>query len=204
MKNNRGPAATGRDRQRDVRGNERLTALTGVVLLVLSIVEILTVPAIRDPLSISLHLFVGVVLAGPVALKIASTGYRFYRYYSGSPAYRLKGPPRVLPRILSPLLILATVALIASGIGLALADPADPGPLRPLHHASFVLWLVLLVLHLIIYLKTVPGLISADWRQSKAARVNGRTSRATAQVAALAAGVIAAVALYPAFSAWLR
>jgi hypothetical protein len=52
--------------------------------------------------------------------------------------------------VLSPLLIVATVALIGTGIGLALAEPAHPGPLRPLHHASFVLWLVLLAIHLLI------------------------------------------------------
>jgi hypothetical protein len=33
----------------------------------------------------SWHLFLGLVLIGPVALKVASTGYRFMRYYTAEP-----------------------------------------------------------------------------------------------------------------------
>src|SRR6266700_2655738 len=43
-----------------------------------------------------LHMFVGLLLIPPVALKLASTGYRFVRYYTASPAYRRKAPP---PRV---------------------------------------------------------------------------------------------------------
>ena len=39
------------------------------------------------------HMFIGLVLIGPVALKLASTGYRFVRYYTGAPVYVAKGPP---------------------------------------------------------------------------------------------------------------
>ena len=35
---------------------------------------------------------IGMVLIPPVALKLGSTGYRFARYYLGSPVYRAKGP----------------------------------------------------------------------------------------------------------------
>ena len=38
-------------------------------------------------------MFLGVLLIGPVALKLASTGYRFVRYYTSEPRYRRKGPP---------------------------------------------------------------------------------------------------------------
>ena len=40
-----------------------------------------------------LHLFVGLLLIGPVVLKLASTGYRFARYYTNDAVYRRKGPP---------------------------------------------------------------------------------------------------------------
>ncbi len=49
----------------------------------------LTILRIRQ--LISVHLFVGLLLIGPVALKMASTGYRFMRYYSGNRVYRRKG-----------------------------------------------------------------------------------------------------------------
>ena len=33
------------------------------------------------------HFFLGLLLIPPLALKTASTGYRFVRYYSGDPRY---------------------------------------------------------------------------------------------------------------------
>ena len=55
-----------------------------------------TIPQLRQ--FISVHLFVGMLLIGPVVLKLASTGYRFIRYYAGSVPYRVKGPPPALLR----------------------------------------------------------------------------------------------------------
>src|SRR5438270_541188 len=48
-----------------VVGNERLTVLAGAVLLVLIVVELVTVPTLRALLSV--HVFIGVLLAGPLA-----------------------------------------------------------------------------------------------------------------------------------------
>jgi hypothetical protein len=59
-------------------GNARLTALTGVVLLVLLAIEGFTLLSLRAMLS--WHIFVGVLVVPVVALKVASTGYRFFRY----------------------------------------------------------------------------------------------------------------------------
>ena len=64
----------------------------------------------------SVHVFLGVLLAGPLAIKLGSTGYQFLRYYTGSPAFVRKGPPRVALRVLAPLLVATTLLLIGSGI----------------------------------------------------------------------------------------
>ena len=72
-------------------GNNRLTSLLGVILLVGLAVEGATIPSIRSLLSV--HIFVGMLLLGPVAVKLASTGYRFARYYTGSVEYVRLGPP---------------------------------------------------------------------------------------------------------------
>ena len=56
-----------------VVGNERLTALAGAVLLVLMVVELVTVANLRAGLSV--HVLIGVLLAGPLAVKLGSTGY---------------------------------------------------------------------------------------------------------------------------------
>ena len=58
-----------------VVGNERLTALAGAVLLVLILVELVSSANLHALLP--LHIFVGVLLAGPLVVKLGSTGYRF-------------------------------------------------------------------------------------------------------------------------------
>jgi hypothetical protein len=72
-------------------GNRQLTAITGTILLVL--LAVIGVTILRIGQLISVHLFVGLLLIGPVVLKLASTGYRFARYYSHNRAYRREGPP---------------------------------------------------------------------------------------------------------------
>src|SRR5262249_1536712 len=54
-----------------VEGNARLTGLNGVLLVVLLAVEGATILRIRQ--LISVHVYVGVLLVGPVLLKCAST-----------------------------------------------------------------------------------------------------------------------------------
>jgi len=59
---------------------------------------------------------IGMVLIPPVALKLGSTGYRFARYYLGSPVYRAKGPPLLPLRLLAPVLVLTTLLVFATGV----------------------------------------------------------------------------------------
>ena len=42
---------------------------------------------------LTLHFFLGLLLIGPVLLKIGSTGYRIARYYTGATPYVRRGPP---------------------------------------------------------------------------------------------------------------
>jgi hypothetical protein len=55
-----------------VAGNGRITGMVAVVLLVLVIAEAATIPFIGQLLGP--HIFIGMLLLGPVALKLASTG----------------------------------------------------------------------------------------------------------------------------------
>ena len=61
-------------------GNELLTSMTGAVLIVL--LAVLGITILRIHQLIWLHLFLGLVLIGPITIKMASTGYRFARYYA--------------------------------------------------------------------------------------------------------------------------
>ena len=63
-------------------GNEILTSATAVVLTGLLAAEGFTI--VRMGGLVSAHMFIGMVLIPPVLLKLASTGYRFVRYYTGS------------------------------------------------------------------------------------------------------------------------
>ena len=98
-------------------GNERLTVMTGAVLLILLAVECYTI--LRIGRLLTLHVFLGMLLLGPVALKAGSVLYRFARYYTGSEPYRRKGPPALLLRVLGPVIMLLTALVFGSGIMLA-------------------------------------------------------------------------------------
>src|ERR1700712_3598986 len=67
-------------------GNAQLTGWTGLLLLVLIIVELVTLLDVRGFLS--WHVVVGVLLTAVAVLKIASTGWRIVRYYTGNRPYR--------------------------------------------------------------------------------------------------------------------
>src|SRR6266852_722070 len=132
------------DDQSAVVGNERLTALAGAVLLVLIVVELVSSASLHAGLAI--HIFVGVGLCGPLVVKIGSTGYRFLRYYTRSPAFVRRGPPRLALRVLVLLLLVTTLVVIGSGIGLVVTGPAQAGPLLPVHNLSVLVWLSLIAI----------------------------------------------------------
>jgi len=101
-------------------GNARLTAWTGLVLLVLFLAELVSVFDIEG--LIDWHVAVGVLLVPPVLLKTATTGWRVVRYYTNQPAYRRAGPPPMPLRLLGPLVVLFTLALLGSGFVLVAVD----------------------------------------------------------------------------------
>ena len=108
-------------------GNERLTATTAVVLLVLLAVEGVTILSIRQLLSV--HIVVGLLLIPPVVLKLASTGYRFVRYYPGDADY-VAGPAPLAMRLMAPLLVVSTLTVLGTGVALLALGPA-PTRCRP-------------------------------------------------------------------------
>jgi hypothetical protein len=185
-----------------VIGNERLTALAGGVLLVLIVVELATTASLHTLLS--LHVVVGVLLTGPLAVKLGSTGYRFVRYYTAAPAYVRRGPPRLALRVLAPLLVATTLALIGSGIGLLIAGPPQDqeGLLLRVHALSTLLWIPLLAIHAVAYLPRVQRLIADDWSKPPVVRAPGRSVRLGVSLGALLGSVIAAVLLLPAATPW--
>jgi hypothetical protein len=182
-------------------GNERLTSTTGLVLLVLLAVETLTTIALGTYLHV--HIFLGLLLLPPVALKLASTGWRFARYYTRNEPYRHEGPPRPLLRMLAPLLVLSTLSLFGTGVALIAFGHGD-GQLRTLHTLSFIAWGVLMIVHVLAYLTRVLRVGLADWWPKAGQVVAGARSRRAALAGALLAGLIIALATYPAQQSWLN
>lgn len=184
-----------------VVGNERLTTLAGAVLLVLIVVELVTTAALHALLSA--HVFVGVLLAGPLVVKLGSTGYRFLRYYTGSPAFVRKGPPHLALRVLAPLLLATTLVLIGSGIGLLVRGPAQPGPLLAVHNISALIWLPMIAIHTFAYVWRIPRSLADDWSTSPAEQAPGRGWRVGVNLGALLGGTVAAVLVLPSAAPWL-
>jgi hypothetical protein len=178
-----------------------MTVLAGAVLLVLIVVELVTVPTLRALLSV--HVFVGVLLAGPLVVKIGSTGYRFLRYYTGSPAYVRKGPPRLALRVLAPLLLATTLVVIGSGIGLLVTGPTQAGPLRIVHVLSTLIWLPVIAIHVFAYIRRLPRSLTDDWSKHPAEQAPGRGFRLGVNLGALLGGVIAALLVLPVAAPWI-
>jgi hypothetical protein len=181
-------------------GNARLTAMTGLVLLALFAVEGVTILAIRPLLS--LHVFIGLLLIPPVALKLASTGYRFVRYYMRDVEYVRLGPPMLLMRILvAPALVAATLGVFATGVALLVIGPGD-GIVLGLHKASFIVWIGAFGIHVLVYALRLPGLVAADWGRRPGA--SGMAMRLGVMTLALVLGLTLAVAALPAAGPWLH
>ena len=183
-------------------GNEQLTTVTGAVLIVLLAALGFTIPQLRQ--FISVHLFVGMLLIGPVLLKMASTGYRFIRYYAGTPEYRRKGPPELILRVIGPVVVLSTVVVFATGIVLLIVGPQHRDPWLLLHKVSFIVWVVFMTLHVLGHLPAVARAlgIGGGGREERAGARSGAAGRWIALSAALVAGLVLAIVLIPDFSAW--
>ena len=184
-----------------VSGNARLTAANAALLLVLLAIEGVTVLRVRALLTP--HVFVGMLLIPPVLLKMASTGWRFARYYRGAPAYQRKGPPPVLLRLLGPFVVLLTVVLFGSGVGLLLVSRSWLPLLLKVHKASFVLWFGAMTIHVLGHLGEVFRLAPRDWLRRTRRDVTGAGPRQWLIAASLVAGVLLGVLFLGRVGPWL-
>ena len=147
-----------------VVGNERLTALAGAVLLVLILVELVSSAYLRALLPT--HVFVGVLLAGP--------------------------------------LLVTTLVVIGSGIGLVVTGPEQAGPLLPMHNLSVLVWLSMIAVHVFAYFWRTPRLVADDWsKPSGRSLQKARGLRLGVNLGALLVGAVAAILLFPGATPWV-
>jgi len=185
-----------------VAANARLTGGAAAILLLLLALEGATIPFIGS--LVGPHVFIGMLLVPPVALKLGSTGWRFARYYLRTPSYRRKGPPPLLLRLLAPGVVLTTLALLATGVALAIAGPAHP-TLKLLHKASFFAWFALMSAHVLGHLLEIPRLATPDWRRAggRDAHLAGSGLRLVTLAGSLLAGLALALATISLIGPWL-
>jgi hypothetical protein len=192
-------------------GNARLTAWTGLLLLALFVAELLTLLDVRG--LVGWHVGIGVLLIPPALVKTGSTGWRILRYYAGDRLYRRAGPPPMLLRVLGPLVVLFTLAVLASGLVLVFIGT---GPSRSslftvlgrsvdavtIHQAMFIGWGVATGLHVLARL--VPAAQLSGLVHGGPGRVPGPVWRSTVLAASMIAAALAAVLVLGALdlSAW--
>jgi uncharacterized membrane protein YwaF len=186
----------------DTSGNEQLTTVTGAILIVLLAVIGVTIPQLRQ--FVSVHLFVGMLLIGPVLLKVASTGYRFVRYYTGDVEYRRKGPPELVLRVIGPIVVLSTAAVFATGVVLLILGPSHRNPWVELHKLTFIVWVVFMSLHVLLHLPAVARAVGIGraGRAQLSGAAPGAAGRWIAIAGALVAGLVLAIVLIPDFAEW--
>jgi hypothetical protein len=188
-------------------GNERLTAITGTILLALFAIEGVTI--LRIGRLLYWHYLFGFLLLGPVCLKCCSTVYRFFQYYTRDREYVRKGPPQPLLRLLGPIVMLTTIGVFATGVALGVEGypKAYFGfSLLLLHKGFFILWAGAMTIHVLAYLWRLPRLVGADLKPTRGGRVavavGGRGLRWSVAGLALGAGTVLALATVHLSSSW--
>lgn len=184
-----------------VNGNSRLTSATGMVLLALLAVEGVTILSVRQ--MITLHIYVGILLLGPVLLKVGSTMYRFARYYRGETSYVKNGPPHPVLRILGPFVILSSLALLGTGVTLVFLGAQHSDVMLTLHQTAFWVWVVLMTIHVVGHIVGAATVSVAEVRNTlRGKAAAGRRWRFALIALALVLGVGGATILTPHATSW--
>lgn len=189
-------------------GNARLTAWTGLLLLVFFLAESATLISVGH--FITLHILIGAFLIPLVLLKTATTGWRIARYYRGSADYRQAGPPPMVLRLLGPLVVLSGLAVLGSGLSLIALGRSTFSPIvtiagfsinaLTIHQASFAVWLVATGLHVLA--RTMPAVKVAMAGKAHRHAVPGVAARAVVLIATLVAGVAVSVLVLHVAGGW--
>lgn len=190
-------------------GNALLTAGTGLVLLVLFLGELLTLLDVRG--LITWHVVLGALLIPPALLKTATTSWRIVRYYGGHPDYRAAGPPPTLLRLLGPLVVATTLAMLGTGVVLiVMGEPHSRTVLATvagyrvdwltLHRGSFIGWGVATGLH--VMARIVPAIREVATRAGHGSPTPGPGLRATVMTLTVAVAAATATLLVYADGSW--
>jgi hypothetical protein len=147
-----------------------------------------------------MHFFLGMLLVGPVCLKIGSTVWRFCRYYLGSQPYVRRGPPPMSQRIMGPILVVTSVGVLGTGVVLAVTGPNLAW--QQLHQRLFYLWLIVVIIHVIHYVPKLPALLAGHPADRALRVVASSRARWLLLAGSLIGGLILAVLTYHLRARW--
>lgn len=205
-----------------VVGNTRLTSLLGVTLLALLVLQVASalffallvynVAFFTGPaydIVRPVHFFVGFALLPLVGLKLASTGWRFSRYYLRSDAYHRAGPPSWTARLIAPLLIVSGISVLASGVEMWSFQNQLGWPWTAIHNVAAFTFVTVLVIHVVLHVRQAHREAAADLAgtpavatATPAAPVREPVGGAVTRRAILGLGLAGAVALGVGASGW--
>jgi hypothetical protein len=131
-------------------------------------------------------------------LTAATTMYRFTRYYQHKPAYVRRGPPHIILRVLGPVVILSSLTVLGTGIGLLAVHSRGGGALLTAHQASFIVWVSAMTIHVVGHVKEA---VTTSWNELRRSTL-ARRRRFTALILAVVVGVAGAAILLPKATQW--
>ena len=102
---------------------------------------------------------------------------------------------------MAPVLTVTTIAVLATGVLLLAAGHKD-GTLLEIHKVSFIVWLVVFGVHLLVYLPRVVHSLRADWGAARRQAVPGAGLRAMVVAASVGGGVALALSLLSDMNSW--
>jgi hypothetical protein len=141
------------------------------------------------------------MLIPPVALKLASTGWRLVRYYRGSGPYVRQGPPHPYMRaVVAPLVVVTTLVLLGTGVAMLVASPHAHRVLQ-LHKAAFIAWIAATGIHVLFHLPRLVRLMLAELRPATRAPAAGL--RVGLVGVAFATGAVFAASVFHLATPWL-
>jgi hypothetical protein len=109
-----------------------------------------------------------------VALKLASTGYRFVRYCTRNLEYRRKGPPLALLPWTAPAVVLSTLVVLASGVWMLLAGPRSRDSVLPIHKVGFIVWLASTSVPVLGHVTALPRVAIGEYARLRPVAPRGR------------------------------
>jgi hypothetical protein len=100
-------------------------------------------------------------------------------------------------RLLAPLLVASTIVLFGSGVAMGLLHGHSLAVARRLHGPVSVLWMILVGLHVLVYLKRALISSKEDVIAASRASVSGARARTYLLATAIVAGVAVGAATLP-------